>query len=34
MFDIEEPAGEKLEPGFYGSLVRFVMSFGFPAKVS
>jgi len=28
VFDIEAPAGEKLEPKFHESPVRFVMSFG------
>ena len=34
VFDIEAPAGEKLEPKFRDSLARYVMSFGVSVKVS
>jgi len=34
VFDIEAPAGEKLEPKFRESLVRYVMSFGVSIKAS
>jgi len=32
VFDIEAPAGEKLEPKFHESLARYVMSFGVSAE--
>jgi len=34
MFDIEAPAGEKLEPKFHDSLARYVTSFGVSVKVN
>jgi len=34
VFDIEAPAGEKLEPKFHESPIRFVMSFAAPIKAS
>jgi len=33
VFDIEAPAGEKLEPKFHESLSRYVVSFGVSAEV-
>jgi len=34
VFDIEAPAGEKLEPKYHESIVRYVMSFGVSVKAN